>query len=81
MYTPCKDCSGTETIPLVLSENQTDPDIPPADTHIPLTLNVEDVNDPPNMFVTQYGQSVMHDDPTEPIEVVKINPVYKKIKS
>ncbi|XP_076116641.1 uncharacterized protein LOC143084119 [Mytilus galloprovincialis] len=69
LYTPCKDCYGVESIPIILKENQSDPDIPPADTPVTVTINVIDVNDPPVMFVTQYGHSKMHSDPTEPILV------------
>ncbi|XP_052067219.1 uncharacterized protein LOC127706604 [Mytilus californianus] len=67
LYTPCKDCYGVESIPIILQENQSDPDIPPADTPVTVTINVIDVNNPPVMFVTQFGWSVMHSDPTEPI--------------
>lgn len=70
LYTPCKDCYGVESIPIILKENQSDPDIPPADTPVTVTINVIDVNDPPVMFVTQYGKSKMHSDPTESIPVI-----------
>lgn len=74
LYTPCKDCSGLETIFITLTENQTDPDIPVSDSPVKLTIDVVNVNDPPTVFVTQYGHSIMQADPTEPIKVTYSQP-------
>ena len=69
LYTPCTDCSGTEYITIILTENQTDPDIPVASVLVTLTIVVTDQNDHPQMFLTQYGQSLLHSDPSEPVVV------------
>lgn len=50
-------------------EEQRDPDIPPANATDMITVNIEPVNDPPLIFLFHNGQSILHDDPTEPITV------------
>lgn len=50
-------------------EEQRDPDIPPANTTDVIAVNIEPVNDPPHIFLFNNGQSILHDDPTEPITV------------
>ena len=69
LYTPCKDCSGTEYINIILTENQTDPAIPVASIPVTLTVTVTNKNDHPVMFLTQYGESILHQDPSEPVIV------------
>ena len=69
LYTPCQDCSGTEYINIILTENHTDPDIPAASIPVTLTVTVTDKNDHPVMFLTQYGESLLHQDPSEPVIV------------
>ena len=69
MYTPCTDCSGAEYINIILTENQTDPDISVASLPVMLTVNVTNKNDHPVMFLTQYGESVLHQDSYEPVIV------------
>ncbi|VDI62203.1 Hypothetical predicted protein [Mytilus galloprovincialis] len=69
LYTPCRDCTGVEQIPIVLQEVQRDNAITPVFRLITLTINVAQKNDPPIVFMTQYGQNILHDDPTEPVLV------------
>lgn len=69
IYTPCQDCSGVEYINITMYEEQRDPDIPPANATDMITVNIEPVNDPPLIFLFHKGQSILHDDPTEPITV------------
>lgn len=69
IYTPCQDCSGVEYINITMYEEQRDPDIPPANATDMITVNIEPVNDPPLIFLFHNGQSLLHDDPTEPITV------------
>ncbi|CAC5412723.1 unnamed protein product [Mytilus coruscus] len=69
MYTPCKDCSGVETIDIILREVQTSKDVTPASSEATLVITIIDTNDPPDMFLVQYGQSILLDDPTEPFMV------------
>lgn len=69
IYTPCQDCSGVEYINITMYEEQRDPDIPPANATDVITVNIEPVNDPPLIFLFHNGQSILHDDPTEPITV------------
>ncbi|VDI39321.1 Hypothetical predicted protein [Mytilus galloprovincialis] len=69
LYTPCVDCSGTEIIRIILSENQTDPNIPVASLPVTLTVTITSQNDHPEIFITQYGQSMLHQDPSEPVIV------------
>lgn len=69
MFTPCEDCSGVETIDIILMEIQTSKDITPASSEASLVITIIDTNDPPEMFLVQYGQSILLDDPTEPVMV------------
>ncbi|CAG2247499.1 unnamed protein product [Mytilus edulis] len=69
MYTPCKDCSGVETIDIILKEVQTSKDITPVSSEASIVITIIDTNDPPDMFLVQYGQSILLDDPTEPVMV------------
>ncbi|XP_071123199.1 uncharacterized protein [Mytilus edulis] len=69
LYTPCRDCTGNEQIPVVLQEVQRDHLITPVHRLITLTISVTQLNDPPIVFMTQYGQNILHDDPTEPVLV------------
>ena len=69
VYTPCQDCSGVENINITMYEEQRDPDIPAAATEDVLRVNIQAVNDPPVIFLIHDGQSVLHDDPTEPLTV------------
>ncbi|VDI67222.1 Hypothetical predicted protein [Mytilus galloprovincialis] len=69
LYTPCTDCSGVETLTIILQEIQTNDDIPPASSEATLIITIIDSNDPPEIFLTQYGQSILSSDPTEPVLV------------
>ncbi|VDI28035.1 Hypothetical predicted protein, partial [Mytilus galloprovincialis] len=69
LYTPCTDCSGIETIAIILQELQTNDDIPPASSETTIVITIIDSNDPPEIFLTQYGQSILSSDPTEPVLV------------
>ncbi|XP_052082972.1 uncharacterized protein LOC127720424 [Mytilus californianus] len=69
MYTPCKDCSGVETIDIILREILASKDITPASRAATLVITIIDTNDPPDMFLVQNGQSILLDDPTEPVMV------------
>ncbi|OPL33868.1 hypothetical protein AM593_07144, partial [Mytilus galloprovincialis] len=69
LYTPCRDCTGVEQIPIILQEVQRDNSITAIHKLITLTFNVTQLNDPPVVFMTQYGQNILHDDPTEPVLV------------
>ncbi|CAC5416406.1 unnamed protein product [Mytilus coruscus] len=51
MYTPCKDCSGVETIDIILREVQTSKDVTPASSEATLVITIIDTNDPPDMFL------------------------------
>ncbi|XP_076085507.1 uncharacterized protein LOC143056307 [Mytilus galloprovincialis] len=70
LFTPCDNCQGIQTIPVILQEVQTDPDIiPPNNVTVWLTVNVTDVADPPTIFLTLLGESQLPADPTEPVLV------------
>ncbi|VDI71255.1 Hypothetical predicted protein, partial [Mytilus galloprovincialis] len=69
LYTPCTDCSGIETLTIILQEIQTNDDIPPASSETTIVITIIDSNDPPEIFLTQYGQSILSSDPTEPVLV------------
>ncbi|XP_071145141.1 uncharacterized protein [Mytilus edulis] len=69
LYTPCTDCSGVETLTIILQEVQTNDDIPPASSETTIVITIIDSNDPPEIFLTQYGQSILSSDPTEPVLV------------
>ncbi|CAG2187681.1 unnamed protein product [Mytilus edulis] len=69
LYTPCRDCTGVEQIPIILQEVQRDNSITAIHKLITLTFNAAQLNDPPVVFMTQYGQNILHDDPTEPVLV------------
>ncbi|XP_033763071.1 uncharacterized protein LOC117344449 isoform X3 [Pecten maximus] len=66
-YTPCTDCNGLDYIYITLAELQSDPDIPPENTSVILTVNITEINDPPVIFASQFGDSVLNEDITEPI--------------
>ncbi|XP_063408918.1 uncharacterized protein LOC134692399 [Mytilus trossulus] len=66
LYAPCPDCSGVETLSIILREVQTNDDIPPASSEATLVITIIDFNDPPEIFLTQHGQSILSSDPTEP---------------
>ncbi|XP_062596534.1 uncharacterized protein LOC134257978, partial [Saccostrea cucullata] len=67
-YSPCQDCSGVEYINIVMYE--IDEDIDPQNSSDILEIHIEEVNDPPIVFLLYNGQSILHDDPTEPITVL-----------
>ncbi|XP_052074032.1 uncharacterized protein LOC127711916 [Mytilus californianus] len=69
LFTPCEDCMGIQTFPVILQEVQTDPVIPPNNVTVWLTVNVTDVADPPTIFLTLLGDSQLPSDPTEPVLV------------
>ncbi|VDI51286.1 Hypothetical predicted protein [Mytilus galloprovincialis] len=69
LFTPCEDCNGIQTFPVILQEVLTDSVIPPNNVTVWLTVNVSDVADPPNIFLTLLGVSQLPSDPTEPVLV------------
>ena len=69
LYTPCLDCSGIQHIPIIIQEIQKDQLVQPVNTSITLTIDVMQQNDSPVIFLTQYGQYILHQDPTEPFLV------------
>ncbi|XP_076086943.1 uncharacterized protein LOC143057517 [Mytilus galloprovincialis] len=69
LYTPCTDCSGVETLTIILSEVQTNEDIPPASSETTIVITIIDYNDSPEIFLTQHGQSILSFDPSEPVLV------------
>ncbi|XP_076087285.1 uncharacterized protein LOC143057777 [Mytilus galloprovincialis] len=69
LYTPCTDCSGVETLSIILQEVQTNDDIPPASSETTLVITIIDFNDPPEIFLAQHGQYILSSDPTEPVLV------------
>jgi hypothetical protein len=50
-------------------EVQTDPMIPPNNVTVYLTINVTDISDPPVIFLSLWGDSILPPDPTEPVIV------------
>lgn len=69
LYTPCENCVGMETIPIILVEVQTDPLIPPNNVTVYITVNITDNIDPPVIFLSLLGDSILPPDPTEPVVV------------
>ncbi|XP_052081925.1 uncharacterized protein LOC127719726 isoform X2 [Mytilus californianus] len=70
LFTPCQDCMGIETFPVILQEVQSDPvTIPPNNVTVWLTVNVTDIVDPPVIFLTLVGESQLPADHTEPVIV------------
>ncbi|CAG2210833.1 unnamed protein product [Mytilus edulis] len=70
LFTPCDNCQGIQTFPVILQEVQDDPDIiPPNNVTVWLTVNVTDIADPPTIFLTILGESQLPADPTEPVLV------------
>lgn len=69
VYNPCQDCSGIQYVNLTMYEEQPDPDITPTSTNDIITINVLPVNDPPVIFLFHQGQSILNEDPTEPVTV------------
>ncbi|XP_062613272.1 uncharacterized protein LOC134275049, partial [Saccostrea cucullata] len=70
VYTPCLDCSGNETIGIMLTENQTNPEIPAASTKIAINIHIQSINDPPSVFLTVNGSSLLNKDPTEDVVIL-----------
>lgn len=50
-------------------EVQMFPDIVPKNSTATLYITIQEVNDPPTMFVSRFGKLIQHADPTEPIVV------------
>lgn len=70
VYTPCLDCFGDEEINILLKENQTSTDIPPASSHVTINIHIQPINDPPVVFLTLNGSSLLNKDPTEDVIVL-----------
>lgn len=68
-YTPCRDCAGMEYLNITMYENQTDPEIPPANSTDVIIINIQSINDPPIPFAAYNGKLLLMDDITEPIVV------------
>lgn len=68
-YTPCRDCAGVEYLNITMYENQTDPEIPPANSTDVIIINIQSINDPPIPFAAYNGKLLLMDDITEPIVV------------
>lgn len=69
VYTPCLDCFGDEEINIMLNENQSNTDIPPASSQVTINIHVQPINDPPVVFLTLNGSSLLNKDPTENVIV------------
>ena len=69
VYTPCLNCFGDEVVYIMLKENQTQPEIPPASTSITINIHIQAVNDPPSVFLTLNGSTLLSKDPTEEVVV------------
>ena len=54
---------------MIIQEIQKHQLVQPVNTSITLTIDVMQQNDPPVIFLTQYGQYILHQDPTEPFLV------------
>ncbi|KAK3612537.1 hypothetical protein CHS0354_024514 [Potamilus streckersoni] len=77
-YMPCKDCSGNITFSISLEDHPSAADIPSASSTFLLTVEVEEENDPPMVFLYDAdGQNMLHQDPTNPViiyhEQLKVN--------
>ncbi|KAK3612515.1 hypothetical protein CHS0354_024486 [Potamilus streckersoni] len=77
-YIPCKDCSGNVTFGIILEDHPSAVDIPSARSTDLLTVEVQEENDPPTVFLFDTdGQNMLHPDPTEPVikfyEQLKVN--------
>uniref|UniRef100_K1PPK2 Protocadherin Fat 4 n=1 Tax=Magallana gigas TaxID=29159 RepID=K1PPK2_MAGGI len=70
VYTPCLDCFGDEEINILLKENQSNTDIPPASSHVTINVHIQPINDPPVVFLTLNGSSLLNKDPTEDVIVL-----------
>lgn len=68
-FKPCSDCSGLQMVNFTMYEVQTFPDIVPKNSTATLYITIQEVNDPPTMFVSRFGKLIQHADPTEPIVV------------
>lgn len=68
-YTPCADCAGVEYINITMYENQTDPEIPPANSTDVIIVNIQSINDPPIPVAAYNGKLLLKQDVTEPIVV------------
>lgn len=68
-YTPCADCAGVEYINITMYENQTDPEIPPANSTDVIIVNIQSINDPPIPVAAYNGKLLLQQDITEPIVV------------
>ena len=68
-FKPCRDCSGLQMVNFTMYEVQTFPDVVPKNSTDTLYITIQEVNDPPTMFVSRYGRLIQHADPTEPIVV------------
>ncbi|XP_076085326.1 uncharacterized protein LOC143056125 [Mytilus galloprovincialis] len=69
LFTPCENCQGIQTFPVILQEVQNDLEIPPNNVTVWLTVNVTDIANPPVIFLTLIGESQLPADPTEPVIV------------
>lgn len=68
-FKPCSDCSGLQMVNFTMYEVQTFPDIVPKNSTATLYITIQEVNDPPTMFVSRFGKLIQHADPTEPMVV------------
>lgn len=55
-----------------MHENQTDPDIPPSNSTDAIIITILSINDPPVLFASYNGKSLLHADATEPVVVCTI---------
>eukprot|EP00105_Crassostrea_gigas_P044580 XP_019928728.1 PREDICTED: uncharacterized protein LOC109620535 [Crassostrea gigas] len=65
VYTPCLDCYGDEEINILLKENQSNTDIPPASSQVTINVHIQPINDPPVVFLTRNGLFLGNEDITE----------------
>lgn len=73
VYTPCLDCYGDEKINILLNENQSNTDIPPASSQVTINVHIQPINDPPVVFLTRNGLFLGNEDITEDTVVCTMN--------
>lgn len=73
VYTPCLDCYGDEEINILLKENQSNTDIPPASSQVTINVHIQPINDPPVVFLTRNGLFLGNEDITEDTVVCTMN--------
>lgn len=73
VYTPCLDCYGDEEINILLKENQSKTDIPPASSQVTINVHIQPINDPPVVFLTRNGLFLGNEDITEDTVVCTMN--------